>query len=93
MGICERLLTLREAASLLRLHPKTLQNMAIRREVPAIKILQGWRFRESDLQGWINSLLRLPENNSGNSASGGTQITQRRPGTPGWLKRMRDGKP
>lgn len=92
MGICERLLTLREAASLLRLHPKTLQNMAIRCEVPAIKILQGWRFRESDLQGWINSLLRLPQNNSGKSAPGGTHIAKRRTGTPGWLKRMRDGK-
>ena len=91
MGICERLLTLREAASLLRLHPKTLQNMAICREAPAIKILQGWRFRETDLQRWINSLLRLPQTNSGNSAPG-THITKRRTGTPAWLERMRDGK-
>jgi excisionase family DNA binding protein len=65
VGIFERLLTLKEAAALLRIHPKTLQNMALRREVPAIKILHGWRFRESDLTNWIDSLVRQPGNTSG----------------------------
>ena len=40
-----------------------VQNLAIRRAVSSIKILRGWRFRESDLR-WINSLARLPQNNS-----------------------------
>jgi len=92
MGICERLLTLKEAASLLRIHPKTLQNMAIRSEVPSIKILRGWRFRESDLQRWLNSLVRLPHTNSSNGGHLGTQITKGRPGTPGWPERMRYGQ-
>ena len=40
-----------------------VQNLAIRRAVSSIKILRGWRFRESDLR-WINSLARLPQNTS-----------------------------
>jgi len=91
MGICEGLLTLKEAASLLRIHPKTLQNMAIRGEVPSIKILRGWRFRESDLQRWINSLVRLPHSN-GNGGPIGTHMAKGRPGTPGWVERMRYGQ-
>jgi excisionase family DNA binding protein len=92
MGICEGLLTLKEAASLLRIHPKTLQNMAIRGEVPSIKILRGWRFRESDLQRWINSLVRLPHNSSSNGGPIATHITNSRHGTPGWPERMRYGQ-
>ena len=91
MRICEGLLTLKEAASLLRIHPKTLQNMAIRSEVPSIKILRGWRFRESDLQRWLNSLLRFPHNNSGNGGPVG-RMTKCRPGIPGGLEGTRYGQ-
>ena len=89
MGTCEQLLTLKEAAALLPLHPRTLQNMALRCEVPALKILQCWRFRESDLEAWICSLLRSPQLNS---SSEGVRKAKRRSGPPAWVKRMRDGK-
>ena len=91
MGMCEGLLTLKEAAALLRIHPKTLQNMAIRGEAPAIKLRHGWRFRESDLQRWINSLVRLPHNSSGNGGPVAT-MTKGRPGIPGGLERTRYGQ-
>jgi hypothetical protein len=67
--------------------------MAIRNGVPAIKILRGWRFRESDLQRWINSLVRLPQNNITNGGPGPAYAAKQHSGTPRWLvERMRHGK-
>jgi len=41
-----------EAAQLLRIHPKTLQRMARKGEVPAMQIGKLWRFSESALLSW-----------------------------------------
>lgn len=51
-GPCEPLLDSAEAAQLLRIHPKTLQRMARRGEVPAIQIGKLWRFSSSALLSW-----------------------------------------
>lgn len=52
---CEPLLNSAEAASLLQIHPKTLQRMARNGEVPARRIGDLWRFRGSELDAWWNA--------------------------------------
>lgn len=49
----EPLLDSNEAAELLGIHPKTLQRMARRREVPGLQIGKLWRFRMSELNAWL----------------------------------------
>jgi excisionase family DNA binding protein len=50
----ERLLTDAEAAQFLGgLHPKTVQRMARRGELPAYRIGRYWRFRTSELSAWL----------------------------------------
>jgi excisionase family DNA binding protein len=54
----ERLLTSKEASEVLKIHPKVLERMAKRGEVPALKIGKFWRYRASTLDAWINSRLQ-----------------------------------
>lgn len=49
----EPLLDSAEAASLLRIHPKTLQRMARNGEISGIQIGRLWRFRASVLNSWL----------------------------------------
>ena len=49
----ERLLDSAEAAALLRIHPKTLQRMARKGQVPGHLIGDIWRFRASELDAWF----------------------------------------
>jgi excisionase family DNA binding protein len=49
----EKLLYLREAASLLGMHWKTLETKARDRKVPAFKVGKRWRFRVSALNSWL----------------------------------------
>ena len=59
-SIGERLLTLGEAAEVLRLHPRTVREYVRRRELEGRVIGGRWRFRRKDLdafyenapQGW-----------------------------------------
>lgn len=53
---CEPLLDSEEAAALLKIHPKTLQRMARRGEIPGIQIGKLWRFRASDLAQWVQQI-------------------------------------
>ncbi len=55
----ERFLDSREAAALLRIHPKTLQRFARKGEIRAVQIGRLWRFRTSDLDVWVRSRLTL----------------------------------
>ena len=50
----EPLLSDAEAGKLLGLHPKTIQRLARRGELPAIRIGRYWRFRASALNQWID---------------------------------------
>ena len=43
-----------QAGKLLGLHPKTLQRLARREELPAVRIGRYWRFRASALNAWID---------------------------------------
>jgi excisionase family DNA binding protein len=51
----EALLDSAQAASFLKIHPKTLQRLARKGEVPAIQIGKLWRFRKSALDSWLQS--------------------------------------
>ena len=53
----EPLLDSDEAAALLKIHPKTLQRMARRGEIPAIQIGKLWRFRASELDAWMGNTI------------------------------------
>ena len=60
MGIAdfEPLLNTEESATLLgRMHPKTLQRMARRGEIPGYQIAHRWYFRASELDAWLKSRL------------------------------------
>lgn len=52
----EPLLDSTEAASLLKIHPKTLQKMARNAEITAIQIGKLWRFRASALNEWLENI-------------------------------------
>ena len=54
----EILLTSNEASRVLKIHPKVLERMAKRGEVPALKVGKFWRYRVSALDAWINSRLQ-----------------------------------
>lgn len=43
------------AAELLKIHRKTLERMALRRQIPAHKVAKYWRFRPSELDEWLRS--------------------------------------
>ena len=53
----EPLLGSDEAAQLLKIHPKTLQRMARQRQIPGIQIGKLWRFRRSELNAWIETII------------------------------------
>ena len=44
-------------AQLLMIHPKTLQRMARRGEIPAVRVGRFWRYRASLLDQWLKSRL------------------------------------
>ncbi len=54
----EGLLTTKEASQVLKIHPKVLERMAKRGEVPALKVGKFWRYRATTLDAWINSKLQ-----------------------------------
>ncbi len=54
----EALLTSKEASQVLKIHPKVLERMAKRGEVPALKVGKFWRYRATTLDAWINSRLQ-----------------------------------
>jgi excisionase family DNA binding protein len=55
----ERFLDSREAAALLQIHPKTLQRLARKGEIRAMRVGKLWRFRASDLDVWVHLRLKL----------------------------------
>ena len=55
----EMFLDSREAAALLQIHPKTLQRLARKGEIRAMRIGKLWRFRASDLHTWVDLRLSL----------------------------------
>ena len=60
----EEILTIREVADLLKLHPKTVNKLANSGKVPGYRIGRQWRFRKSEVlkaqRGKIPKARRLP---------------------------------
>ena len=54
-GSFEPLLDLVETASILGVHPKTLEKMARTQKIPALKVGKRWKFRHSSLDGWLEN--------------------------------------
>ncbi len=51
----DEILTLPEVAALLKVAEKTVYTMAQRAEIPAFKVRGQWRFKRTDIDGWIAS--------------------------------------
>jgi excisionase family DNA binding protein len=49
------LLTAKEAARFLRIHWKTVQELAHAKHLPGFKCGRLWRFRQSDLDYWVEA--------------------------------------
>lgn len=53
-------LTLSEVAAYLKVNDKTIYRLLQRKEIPAFKVAGSWRFKEKDLQVWIESKKNTP---------------------------------
>ena len=49
----DEILTVPEVAKLLKVADKTVYTMAQQGEIPCFKVRGQWRFRRTDLDGWI----------------------------------------
>ena len=49
----DEILTLPEVAELLRIAEKTVYSLAQRGEIPAFKVGGQWRFKQADINSWI----------------------------------------
>jgi hypothetical protein len=56
--IGEKLLTLKEAAAILRMNPRTLRGYVLRREIEGRLIGAKWRFRSIDLDRFYEAAPR-----------------------------------
>jgi excisionase family DNA binding protein len=51
----EPMLTTEEVARYLRLQPGTVRGMARRGELPVVKVGRRWRFKRSQIEGWLRN--------------------------------------
>ena len=56
----EPLIDSEEAAGLLGIHPKTLQQLARQGKVPTVRVGKFWRFRKTELNSWLGSGVKYP---------------------------------
>jgi excisionase family DNA binding protein len=49
------LMTVREVATYLRVHPMTVYRLIQRGELPAIRVGRGWRFSRSRIEQWLRA--------------------------------------
>jgi PTS system nitrogen regulatory IIA component len=66
-----KVLTIREVAEVLKLHPRTVAKMARENEIPATRIGRVWRFDESAVLEWFSA--RLVGASRGVNSNGATQ--------------------
>jgi excisionase family DNA binding protein len=67
-GMPDALLTLHEVADLLKVAEKTVYTMAQRRELPAFKVRGQWRFKQTDLDLWIEERKAAARDEQGKGA-------------------------
>jgi excisionase family DNA binding protein len=49
------IMTTKQAADYLHLHPESIKRKAREGELPAAKVGRGWRFRKVDLDLWLSN--------------------------------------
>jgi len=49
----KRILNVNEVSERLKIHPETVRKMFRQKEIPAFKIRNGWRVKETDLLDWL----------------------------------------
>jgi excisionase family DNA binding protein len=62
-GHVDEILTTAEAATYLKIHPRTLTRFAKAAELPGFRIGSHWRFLRSELDLWMRSKVRSPQLN------------------------------
>lgn len=51
--MAEQILTIKEVADFLKLTEKTAYRLAAEGKLPGFKVGGGWRFKQSDIDAWI----------------------------------------
>ncbi|HFF8973986.1 methylation-associated defense system helix-turn-helix domain-containing protein MAD1 [Serratia marcescens] len=49
----EQIMTVKDAASYLKLNERTVYRMATSAKIPAFKVGTSWRFKREDIEKWI----------------------------------------
>lgn len=62
----EQILTIKEVATYLKVHERTVYRLANKGEIPAFKVSHVWRFRLCDIEQWIRAQME-----SGTEGEGG----------------------
>jgi excisionase family DNA binding protein len=55
---CEPLIDAAAASQIIGVCAKTVKRMAIRQEIPALKVGKYWKFRESLLDEWVKTQIQ-----------------------------------
>ena len=49
----DMVMTVKEVAEYLRVNQRTVYRLAVERKLPGFKVGATWRFKRSDIDGWI----------------------------------------
>lgn len=55
------ILTIREVAEYLKVTERTIYRLAAAKKIPGFKVGGMWRFRQTDIDGWIAAQSEKPE--------------------------------
>ncbi len=57
----ETVMTVKEVADYLRVNQRTVYRLAVDGKLPAFKVGATWRFKRSDIDGWITAQSNQPK--------------------------------
>jgi excisionase family DNA binding protein len=63
--VSDEILTIKEVASFLKVHERTVYRLAAKGDIPAFKVANTWRFRQEDIDHWITQQTSLPSKVNG----------------------------
>jgi excisionase family DNA binding protein len=58
-GVKNTLLTTEEVMAILRVNTRTVYRLIRSKDIPAVRVGRQWRFRRSDLEGWLDRDRRM----------------------------------
>tara|TARA_R110001583_G_scaffold74100_6_gene205491 strand:- start:1437 stop:1643 length:207 start_codon:yes stop_codon:yes gene_type:complete len=62
--MAEEILTLKDVAAYLKLAEKTAYKLAAEGKLPGFKVGGSWRFKQSDIESWIEAKKTSNKNNN-----------------------------